>query len=117
MTDSCPRCLRRRIQPRAVVHRGDSIACGYHCPKCAHTWATTWDRAASSQTDVGMPRYWSEPRPARPTYPAHTVHCPRCHAPVGVRCTTPRGRKLAVPSHQARIDAYATQTTRSEETQ
>ena len=47
----------------------------------------------------------------RPAYPAHTVRCPWCHAPVGVRCTTPRGRKLAVPSHQARIEAYAQQTT------
>lgn len=48
-------------------------------------------------------------RPAYPAYPAHTVRCPWCHAPVGQRCTTPRGRKLAVPSHEARIDAYAAQ--------
>jgi hypothetical protein len=46
----------------------------------------------------------------RPLYPAHTVTCPWCHAPPGTRCTTPRGRKLTVPSHDARIAAYAAQT-------
>jgi hypothetical protein len=50
----------------------------------------------------------------RPAYPAHTVRCPWCGAQPGDRCTTPRGRKLAVPSHQARIDAYAQQATRTE---
>ena len=39
--------------------------------------------------------------------PEHAVRCPWCLAPAGQRCTTPRGRKLAVPSHDARRTAWA----------
>lgn len=41
--------------------------------------------------------------------PEWAIRCPWCHAPAGQRCTTPRGRKLAVASHDARRDAWNTQ--------
>lgn len=39
------------------------------------------------------------------------IRCPWCGAPTGARCTTPRGRHLSIPSHDARITAHAAQTT------
>lgn len=38
--------------------------------------------------------------------PEHTIRCPWCGAPPGTRCTTPRGRKLSIPSHNARHLAH-----------
>jgi hypothetical protein len=38
--------------------------------------------------------------------PEWSVRCPWCHAPPGQRCTSPRGRKLAIASHDARITAH-----------
>jgi hypothetical protein len=48
------------------------------------------------------------------TEPEWSVRCPWCQAPPGSRCTSPRGRKLAIASHDARKTAYASQ--RTEET-
>lgn len=42
--------------------------------------------------------------------PEHTVRCPWCGAPPGTRCTTPRGRKLSIPSHNARHQAHTNRT-------
>lgn len=43
--------------------------------------------------------------------PEWQIRCPWCQAPPGQRCTTARGRRLAVESHDARIQAHtATQT-------
>lgn len=39
-------------------------------------------------------------------HPEHAIRCPWCKAAAGARCTTPRGRALAIPSHQARINAH-----------
>lgn len=44
---------------------------------------------------------------SQPTHPEHAIRCPWCHAPAGARCTSPRGRKLAIPSHDARLQAWA----------
>lgn len=43
----------------------------------------------------------------QPTHPEHAIRCPWCHAPAGQRCTTPRGKRLAIPSHDARLQAWA----------
>lgn len=43
--------------------------------------------------------------------PEWSVRCPWCSARPGTRCTSPRGRKLAIPSHDARLTAYAARTT------
>lgn len=48
--------------------------------------------------------------------PEHAIRCPWCNAPAGQRCTTTRGRKLAIPSHDARIQAWAAQQQTEEET-
>lgn len=42
--------------------------------------------------------------------PEWQTRCPWCNASPGQRCTSPRGRRLAVESHDARINAHATQT-------
>ena len=42
-------------------------------------------------------------------HPEHAIPCPWCRASPGNRCTTPRGRPLAIPSHDARIQAHAAQ--------
>lgn len=39
-------------------------------------------------------------------HPEHAIRCPWCQAPPGARCTTKRGRHLAIPSHQARHEAH-----------
>jgi hypothetical protein len=44
----------------------------------------------------------------QPAHPEHAIRCPWCQAPARQRCTTRRGRHLGVPSHQVRIDAWAT---------
>lgn len=47
------------------------------------------------------------PRPAE-----WKIRCDWCGAPAGARCTTQRGRPLAIPSHDARTTAWTnTQTT------
>jgi hypothetical protein len=38
--------------------------------------------------------------------PEWSIRCPWCGAPAGLRCTSPRGRRLAVASHDARIQAH-----------
>jgi hypothetical protein len=51
----------------------------------------------------------------RPVHPEWAIRCPHCQAPPGTRCTTKSGRrKLAIPSHDARITAHTTQTERTE---
>jgi len=40
------------------------------------------------------------------TEPEWAIRCPWCNAPPGNRCTSPRGRKLAIASHDARITAH-----------
>lgn len=50
-----------------------------------------------------------------PTHPEHAIRCPWCQAPAGQRCTTKRGRDLAIPSHEARIDAWTAQQAETDE--
>jgi len=38
--------------------------------------------------------------------PEWAIRCPWCQAPPGQRCTSPRGRKLAIASHDARKTAH-----------
>lgn len=45
-------------------------------------------------------------------FPEWQISCPWCHAAPGTRCHTPRGRRIAIPSHDARIQAWTTATTR-----
>lgn len=40
--------------------------------------------------------------------PEWSVRCPWCGAPPNARCTTPRGRKLSIDSHDARTAAWIT---------
>lgn len=47
-------------------------------------------------------------------FPEHGIRCPWCGARPGLRCTSPRGRKLAIASHDARITAWTTQTERQQ---
>lgn len=47
--------------------------------------------------------------------PAWQVRCPWCGAPPGSRCTSPRGRRLPIESHDARHTAW-NQTNRTQET-
>ena len=37
--------------------------------------------------------------------PEWSIRCPWCNAPAGSRCTSPRGRRLPIDSHDARINA------------
>jgi hypothetical protein len=38
--------------------------------------------------------------------PEWAIRCPWCAAAPGQRCTSPRGRRLAIQSHDARIEAW-----------
>lgn len=42
--------------------------------------------------------------------PEWAIRCPWCNAPPGNRCTSPRGRRLVIPSHDARIQAHTAHT-------
>ncbi|MBL1100112.1 zinc finger domain-containing protein [Streptomyces coffeae] len=44
---------------------------------------------------------------SREQHPEHAIRCSWCGAPPKQRCTTPRGRKLTIPSHDARLQAWA----------
>jgi hypothetical protein len=37
---------------------------------------------------------------------AWSIRCPWCHAPPGTRCTSPRGRRLTIDTHDARHAAW-----------
>lgn len=39
-------------------------------------------------------------------HPEWAIPCPWCQAPAGARCTTTRGRRLPIPSHDARKTAW-----------
>ena len=41
-------------------------------------------------------------------HPEWAVRCDWCEAPAGQRCTTKRGRPIAIPSHEARLTAWTT---------
>jgi hypothetical protein len=45
--------------------------------------------------------------------PEWAIRCPWCGASPGTRCTSPRGRRLPIQSHDARIQAH---TTRNQKT-
>lgn len=47
--------------------------------------------------------------------PEHAIRCPWCHAPAGARCTSPRGRRLAIQSHDARTTTWTTQQAATKE--
>lgn len=51
----------------------------------------------------------------RRVYPEHAIQCPWCGASIGNRCTTRRGRPLAIPSHDARIEAWTAAQPAAEE--
>lgn len=42
--------------------------------------------------------------------PEWRISCPWCHAPPGRRCTSPKGRRIQIQSHDARITAHTAQT-------
>lgn len=50
------------------------------------------------------------------TEPEWAIRCPWCGAPPGTRCTSPRGRRLPITSHDARTTAYAQQTAHDQQT-
>jgi transposase-like protein len=58
MTDSCPNCCRRGVEPIAVRRRGDAIAHGYQCPGCGHRWATS--RLLSAYSEIHRARRRSD---------------------------------------------------------
>ncbi|KAB7850174.1 zinc finger domain-containing protein [Streptomyces mobaraensis] len=43
-----------------------------------------------------------------PAHPEHAIRCPWCKAEPGERCTSPRGRRIRIVSHDARITAWTT---------
>ncbi|WP_456340348.1 zinc finger domain-containing protein [Streptomyces ipomoeae] len=47
--------------------------------------------------------------------PEWQIRCPWCQAAPGQRCTSPRGRRLQVASHDARIQAHTKQQTAKED--
>lgn len=49
-------------------------------------------------------------------FPEHAIRCPWCGARPGLRCTSPRGRKLAIASHDARKTAHAAAVDRDQQT-
>lgn len=59
MTDSCPNCCERGIDPCASRRRGDSIVHGYQCPKCGHRWATS--RLLSAYSEIHRQRSGGNP--------------------------------------------------------
>lgn len=44
--------------------------------------------------------------------PEWNIRCPWCQAAPGTRCTSPRGRRLDIESHDARINAWTQQPTK-----
>ncbi|MEU2924160.1 hypothetical protein ABZ636_03735 [Streptomyces sp. NPDC007251] len=46
MTDTCPRCCRRHVPPRAERTDDSQIRSAYRCPDCGHAWITSRQRAA-----------------------------------------------------------------------
>lgn len=48
--------------------------------------------------------------------PEWATPCPWCHATPGNRCTSPRGRRLQITSHDARINAWSRQQARAQKT-
>lgn len=41
MTDSCPNCVHRGVEPLDERRDGDQITHDYHCPACGHGWFTS----------------------------------------------------------------------------
>ncbi|MGK5733190.1 zinc finger domain-containing protein [Streptomyces sp. URMC 124] len=41
-----------------------------------------------------------------PLHPEHAIPCPWCKAEPGQRCTGQRGRRISIPSRDARITAW-----------
>ncbi|MEV8548361.1 hypothetical protein AB0L04_00700 [Streptomyces glaucescens] len=46
MTDSCPRCNRRDVPPRAERTDDTQTRSAYRCPACGHAWITSRLRSA-----------------------------------------------------------------------
>ena len=41
MTDSCPNCVRRGVEPTSERREGDQIVHRYQCQACGHRWHTS----------------------------------------------------------------------------
>jgi len=54
VTDSCPNCCERGVNPAAARRRNDSIVHGYQCPACGHCWATS--RLLSAYSEIHRAR-------------------------------------------------------------
>lgn len=50
------------------------------------------------------------------TEPEWSIRCPWCQAPPGQRCTSPRGRRLSIASHDARITTWTALAARDQQT-
>ena len=48
-------------------------------------------------------------------FPEWQIPCPWCHASPGNRCTSPRGRRLTIPSHDARLTAWTNLRTEADQ--
>lgn len=55
MTDSCPNCLRREVEPAATHTHGGVQVDGYHCPDCDQLWITSWWLPAYDQHQPATP--------------------------------------------------------------
>lgn len=52
MNDSCPQCLARDVAPHTAQPVGESIAAGYVCPACRHSWSCSWHTASLTPSDL-----------------------------------------------------------------
>ena len=41
MTDTCPNCVRRHVEPTAEERTSTTITHTYTCPDCGHIWDTS----------------------------------------------------------------------------
>lgn len=52
MTDTCPNCCQRGIQPRAERTDTTQLRSAYRCPHCQHAWITNRLRDTATQLDA-----------------------------------------------------------------
>lgn len=52
MTDTCPDCLERGIQPRAERTDATQLRSAYRCPHCGHAWITNRLLDTTAQLDA-----------------------------------------------------------------
>ena len=59
VTETCPECARRWVQPGDSFRDADTVRYAFDCPQCWHRWVTSYSAAHYAIPNDSIPELWS----------------------------------------------------------